>query len=380
IGFATRYGAMCYNDKGEVAGAVVMMLKGANSNEVIRNVKERIAQIQKTLPEGVVVEPFLDRTKMVNNAIGTVEKNLIEGALIVVFVLVLFLGNLRAGLLVASVIPLSMLFAVIMMNLFGVSGNLMSLGALDFGLIVDGAVIIVEAVMHRLTHSKTMAGIPQLNRAEMDVQVNQSASKMMNSAVFGQIIILVVYLPIFTLQGIEGKMFKPMAQTVAFALLGAFLLSLTYIPMMSSLFLSRKIKARPGLSDKLMGKTERVYQFALGKILHFRKTVLASVIFLFLFSLYILSTLGGEFIPALEEGDFAVDTRVLTGSNINTTIASTQKAAHILKSRFPEVEKVVTKIGSGEVPTDPMPMEASDMMVILIPKDKWVSAHSFNEL
>ena len=234
IGYATRYGAMCYNDKGEVSRAVVMMLKGANSSEVIKSVKDRIAQIQKTLPEGVLIEPFLDRTKMVNNAIGTVEKNLAEGALIVVFVLVLFLGNFRAGLLVASVIPLAMLFAVIMMNLFGVSGNLMSLGALDFGLIVDGAVIIVEAVMHRLSHSKHFTGVNKLNQPEMDNEVNHSASKMMNSAVFGQVIILVVYLPIFTLQGIEGKMFKPMAQTVAFALLGAFLLSLTYIPMMSA--------------------------------------------------------------------------------------------------------------------------------------------------
>jgi cobalt-zinc-cadmium resistance protein CzcA len=154
IGAATRYGAMCYNADGEVAGAVVMMLKGANSSVVIKRVKERIAQIQKTLPEGVMIEPFLDRTKMVNNAIGTVETNLLEGALIVVFVLVFFLANLRAGLLVASVIPLAMLFAVVMMNIFGVSGNLMSLGAIDFGLIVDGAVIIVEAIMHQLTHSK----------------------------------------------------------------------------------------------------------------------------------------------------------------------------------------------------------------------------------
>ena len=192
IGNATRYGAMCYNDKGEVAGAVVMMLKGANSSEVIKNVKERIAQIQKTLPEGVVIEPFLDRTKMVNNAIGTVQRNLMEGALIVVFVLVLFLGNFRAGLLVASVIPLAMLFAIIMMNMFGVSGNLMSLGALDFGLIVDGAVIIVEAVMHQLSHSKKFTSIDKLSQPQMDSEVNHSAGKMMNSAVFGQIIILVV--------------------------------------------------------------------------------------------------------------------------------------------------------------------------------------------
>lgn len=377
---ATRYGAMCYNDKGEVAGAVVMMLKGANSSDVIKNVKERVAQIQKTLPEGVLIEPFLDRTKMVNNAIGTVEKNLLEGALIVVFVLVLFLGNFRAGLLVASVIPLAMLFAIIMMNLFGVSGNLMSLGALDFGLIVDGAVIIVEAVMHQLSHGKKFASIDKLTQQQMDKEVNQSASKMMNSAVFGQIIILVVYLPIFTLQGIEGKMFKPMAQTVAFALLGAFILSLTYIPMMSAVFLSKKVKHKHNFSDRLMEKVERWYQHALDRVVGFPKTVLLSVISLFVIAVFVLTTLGGEFIPALEEGDFAVDTRVLTGSNLNTTIASTQQAAHILKTQFPEVEKVVTKIGSGEVPTDPMPMDASDMMVILKPKAEWKSATTFNEL
>jgi heavy metal efflux system protein len=256
IGTATRYGAVCYNDKGEVAGAIVMMLKGANSSAVIKDVNERIEQIKKTLPEGVIIEPFLDRTKMVNNAIGTVEKNLLEGALIVVFVLVLFLGNLRAGFLVASVIPLAMLFAICMMNLFGVSGNLMSLGALDFGLIVDGAVIIVEAIMHKIQHSKY--GIVALNQTQMDNTVSTSSKKMMNSSVFGQLIILIVYLPIFSLQGIEGKMFKPMAQTVAFALLGAFILSLTYIPMMSALFLSKK-KQKVNFSDRMMAFLEKKY-------------------------------------------------------------------------------------------------------------------------
>ncbi len=380
IGHATRFGAMTYNDQGEVSGAVVMMLKDANSSEVIKNVKERIAQIQKTLPEGVIIEPFLDRTKMVNNAIHTVEKNLLEGALIVVFILVLFLGNFRAGLLVASVIPLAMLFAIILMNTFKVSGNLMSLGALDFGLIVDGAVIIVEAVMHQLSHSKKFGIINRLSQSEMDTEVKKSASKMMNSAVFGQIIILIVYLPIFTLQGIEGKMFKPMAQTVAFALLGAFILSLTYIPMMSAWFLSKKIKHQPNLSDKIMYVIERAYQNALSKVLRFPKAVLGAVIALFITAIVVLSNLGGEFIPALEEGDFAVDTRVLTGSNLNTTIESTTKAARILKSQFPEVIKVITKIGSGEVPTDPMPMEASDMMVIMKDKAEWTSAKTFNEM
>lgn len=379
-GNATRYGAMCFNTKGEVAGAVVMMLKGANSNEVIDNVKERIALIQKTLPEGVVIEPFLDRTKMVNNAIGTVEKNLLEGALIVVFILVLFLGNLRAGLLVASVIPLAMLFAIIMMNLFGVSGNLMSLGALDFGLIVDGAVIIVEAVMHQIMHGKRFLRSEKIDQQTIDNQVKQSAGKMMNSAVFGQIIILVVYLPIFTLQGIEGKMFKPMAQTVAFALLGAFILSLTYIPMMSTVFLSKKVSHKKNFSDKLMEKLEAFYKSALAKLITRPKVVITAVIVLFTLSLITLMTLGGEFIPALEEGDFAVETRVLTGSNLNTSIENTQKASEILLKYFPEVQKVVTKIGSGEVPTDPMPMDAADLMIILKDKSEWSSATSFNEL
>ncbi|MET6998808.1 CusA/CzcA family heavy metal efflux RND transporter [Chitinophaga defluvii] len=380
MGYATRYGAVCYNDEGEVAGAVVMMLKGENSSQVIKNVKERIAQIQKTLPQGVVIEPFLDRTKMVNNAIGTVEHNLMEGALIVVFVLVIFLGNIRAGLLVASVIPLAMLFAICMMNLFGVSGNLMSLGALDFGLIIDGAVIIVEAVMHQIAHNKHFRQIGGISKEEMNGTVTTAAGKMMNSAVFGQIIILIVYLPILSLQGIEGKMFKPMAQTVAFALLGAFLLSLTYIPMMSSLVLKRKSSTKVNYSDRMMAAIEAFYQKMLLRALRLPKLILSLVAVLFIVSVFILSRLGGEFIPSLEEGDFAVDTRVLTGSNLNTTIEHTQKAAHLLKTKFPEVIKVVTKIGSGEVPTDPMPMEASDMMVILKDKKEWTSAKTFPEL
>jgi len=379
-GSATRYGAMTYDGKEEVAGAVVMMLKGANSSAVIGNIKDRIAQIQKTLPEGVVIDPFLDRTKMVNNAIGTVKTNLIEGALIVVFVLVLFLGNLRAGLLVASVIPLSMLFAVIMMNLFGVSGNLMSLGALDFGLIVDGAVIIVEAVMHRLAHSKHFGNIPKLSQSDMNGEVKQSASRMMNSAVFGQIIILIVYLPIFTLQGIEGKMFLPMAQTVAFALLGAFILSLTYIPMMSSLVLTRKTTHKRTLSDKMMKRVLDVYQRALAKVLRIPKTILAIVLIVFAVSIFVLMQLGGEFIPSLEEGDFAVETRVLTGSNLNTSIDAVSKASELLLSKFPEVQEIVGKTGSSEIPTDPMPIDASDMMVILKDKSEWTSAKTFPEM
>lgn len=380
IGYATRYGALTFNNEGEVSGAIVMMLKGANSNVVIDDIKAKIKQIEKTLPEGVEIVPFLDRTSMVNNAIKTVETNLLEGALIVVFVLVIFLGNFRAGFIVASVIPLSMLFAIIMMNLFGVSGNLMSLGALDFGLIVDGAVIIVEAVMHQLSHSKKFAGLSILKQNEMDLEVKSASSKMMNSAVFGQIIILIVYLPIFSLQGIEGKMFKPMAQTVAFALLGAFILSLTYIPMISSLFLSKKIKTTPNISDKVMAKVENSYSRMLRKVLGIPKMVIGVVLALFVAAVAILSNLGGEFIPSIEEGDYAVETRVLSGSNLNTTIENVQKVAGILKARFPEVKNIVSKIGSSEVPTEPLPMDMGDMIINLKPKNEWTSAKTFEEL
>ncbi len=380
IGYATRYGALTFNNEGEVSGAIVMMLKGANSNVVIDDIKAKIKQIEKTLPEGVEIVPFLDRTSMVNNAIKTVETNLLEGALIVVFVLVIFLGNFRAGFIVASVIPLSMLFAIIMMNLFGVSGNLMSLGALDFGLIVDGAVIIVEAVMHQLSHSKKFAGLSILKQNEMDLEVKSASSKMMNSAVFGQIIILIVYLPIFSLQGIEGKMFKPMAQTVAFALLGAFILSLTYIPMISSLFLSKKIKTAPNISDKVMAKVENSYSRMLRKVLGIPKMVIGLVLALFVAAVVILSNLGGEFIPSIEEGDYAVETRVLSGSNLNTTIENVQKVAGILKARFPEVKNIVSKIGSSEVPTEPLPMDMGDMIINLKPKNEWTSAKTFEEL
>lgn len=380
IGSAIRYGATLYNDDGEVAGAVVMMLKGANSNVVIKDIKTKITKISASLPEGVIIEPFLDRTKMVNNAIGTVEQNLIEGALIVVFVLVLFLGNLRAGLVVASVIPLSMLFAMIMMNLFGVSGNLMSLGALDFGLLVDGAVIIVEAVMHKLSHHSGFKEATKLNQHQMDGEVETASKKMMNAAVFGQVIILIVYLPILTLQGIEGKMFRPMAQTVSFAILGAFLLSLTYIPMVSTLLLSKKISHHPTISDKMMKVLQAWYKPSLQWVLRFPKWVVGASAIAFILSVLVLTTLGGEFIPKLEEGDFAVDTRLLTGSSLSSTVATSQKTAKVLLQRFPEVEKVVTKIGAGEIPTDPMPVEAADMMVILKDKKQWTSAKTFDEL
>jgi cobalt-zinc-cadmium resistance protein CzcA len=378
FGSAVRYGAMTRNDEGEVVGGLVLMLKGANSSQVISNVKERIAQIRKSLPEGVVIEPFLDRTKLVNNAIGTVSKNLIEGALIVIFVLIIMLGNMRAGLVVASVIPLAMLFAVSMMKLFGVSGNLMSLGAIDFGLIVDGAVIIVEVTLHHIVGKKYTH---RLTQEEMDREVYESASKIRNSAAFGEIIILIVYLPILALVGIEGKMFRPMAQTVSFAILGAFILSLTYVPMMSALFLSKKNEYKSGISDRIMAFFHRLYRPALLFALRRRALVTIASFGLFGLSLWLFLQMGGEFIPQLDEGDFAVEVRVLTGSSLSETVEAVQKSAKLLKKHFPdEVVEVVGKIGSSEIPTDPMPVEAGDMMVILKEKSEWQRASGREEL
>jgi cobalt-zinc-cadmium resistance protein CzcA len=376
-GHAIRYGAMTEDGKGETVGGVVMMLKGANSSRVIKQVKERIAEIEKTLPEGITIAPFLDRTKLVNNAIETVTRNLAEGALIVIFVLVLLLGNFRAGLIVASVIPLAMLFAIGMMNFFGVSGNLMSLGALDFGLIVDGAVIIVEATLH---HLYTTQGVQTITQAQMDEEVGTSARKMMRSAAFGQIIILMVYLPILSLVGIEGKMFKPMAQTVMFAIFGAFLLSLTYVPVVSALFLSKQWVHKRNISDRIMDRLHQAYSPALKWSLLNSVKVVITALALFVVSLIIFASLGGEFLPELDEGDFAVETRLLTGSSLSETVNATLKGETILKKNFPEVEKVIGKIGTSEIPTDPMPMEGADLMVIMKNKSEWVSADSKDEL
>lgn len=377
IGKAIRYGATTRNGEGEVVSAIVMMLKGANSAKVIEDVKEQIATISKTLPEGVVIEPFLDRTKLVDNAIGTVTTNLIEGALIVIFILLLLLGNWRAGLITASVIPLALLFAFSMMHIFGVSANLMSLGAIDFGLIVDGAVIIVEATLFHLGALKLSR---KLTQQEMDEEVFKSASKIRNSAAFGEIIILIVYLPILALVGTEGKMFGPMAQTVSFAILGAFLLSLTYVPMMSALVLSKKGGHKKNISDHIMNFFYRLYEPVIKWAMHTRIILVGATLVLFAVAFFTFSTLGGEFIPTLEEGDFAVETRVITGSSLSNTIKATTKAEKILLDNFPEVEQVVSKIGSGEIPTDPMPVEAADLMIILKDKSEWTTASNREDL
>lgn len=379
-GNATRYGAMVI-DTTEAVGGVVMMLKGANANEVTKNVETRIETIQKSLPKGVKIEPFLNRSDLVGRVIETIARNLIEGALIVIFILILFLGNMRAGLIVASVIPLTMLFAVSMMQLFGVSGNLMSLGAIDFGLIVDGAVIIVESVVHRITMSKHHhPGIKRLSQPQMDETVFESAKRMMSSATFGQVIILIVYVPIIALVGIEGKMFRPMAQVVSFALIGATILSLTYVPMVSTLFLSKSTEHKPNFSDKMMDRIHKIFNPVIRFALKRKLLVSTSVISLFIASLFVFNSLGGEFIPQLEEGDLAAGVITLQGGSLTNTVEQVQKANKILLANFPEIKHVVCKIGAGEIPTDPTPMETGDYIITLKDKSEWTSAKTREEL
>ena len=380
LGHATRFGAVTRNGEGEVVAGIAIMLKGENFQEVISNVKHRMAQIQKSLPEGVVIEPFIDRTNLVDRVEGTIARNLIEGGLIVVFVLILFLGNARAGLVVASVIPLSMLFAFSMMKLFGIDGNLMSLGAIDFGMIVDSAVIIVEAVVSHINGTREKYPALRLTQKEMNQEVSFSASRIRQSAAFGEIIIMIVYVPLMTLVGIEGKMFRPMALTVFFAILGAFILSLTYVPMASSLFLSKKIRVGESLADKMMRRLRNVYAKALDWALARYKDVTTVAVALFAVSLVAFKFLGGEFIPTLDEGDFAVEMSMAQGTSLSRMVETCGKAETLLKRKFPEIKQVVSRIGSAEIPTDPMPVERADIMVALKPKADWTSAKSTPEL
>ena len=397
LGHATRFGAVTRNGEGEVVAGIAIMLKGENFQEVSKNVKERINQIQKSLPEGVVIEPFIDRTNLVDRVEGTIARNLIEGGLIVIFVLVIFLGNWRAGLVVASVIPLSMLFAFGMMKTFGIDGNLMSLGAIDFGMIVDSDVIIVEAVV---THINTghfsqpevrAAYLAQcqnggaatpfaLTQKQMDEEVHFSASRIRQSAAFGEIIIMIVYIPLMTLVGIEGKMFRPMALTVFFAILGAFILSLTYVPMASSLMLSRKVHTRKTFSDRVIEKLQAWYRPVLDWVLARNKDVITGAVALFCVSIVGFKYLGGEFIPSLEEGDFAVEMSMSQGTSLSQMVESCTKAEKLLKKEYPEIKQVVSRIGSAEIPTDPMPVERADIMIALKPKAEWTSAKTTPEL
>lgn len=373
FGSAPRFGAMTKNGKGEAVGGITLMLKGANSSAVIKEVKERIEQVQKTLPEGVHIDPYLDRAELVKSTTNTLATNLIEGALIVIFVLILLLGNMRSGLIVASVIPLSLLFAFIMMHLFGVSANLMSLGAVDFGIVIDGAVIIVESIVYQL-HRKY--NLKNLSQKQMDKVVEESTTSIYKSAAFGVFIILIVFIPILTLTGIEGKTFRPMAQTFIFAILGAFLLSLTYVPVVASVFMKKKVRVRRNFSDRIIDFLKWTYKPVLELSLRFKYTILTITLVVFAVSIVSFKYLGGEFIPTLGEGDLAMQMTVPPGSSLTQSINTATKAEKILLAEFPEVEQVISKIGTAEVPTDPMAIEDADIMIILKDKEEWESAET----
>lgn len=382
FGSATRFGAITGNGEGEKVLGQVMMLKDANSKKVIEAVKERVATISKSLPEGVYINAFLDRSELIGKTTFTVSENLILGCLIVIFVVVLLLGNLRSGLVVASVIPLCLLFALSLMYIFGVDANLMSLGAIDFGIIIDGAVIIVEFIAFQITQKKDEinALAKTAQQVAKDKITFNGASKMMNSAIFGQLIILIVFIPILSLLGVEGKMFKPMALTFSFALIGAMILCFTYVPVAASLFLKPSKDSDRNISVRLMKWFNKIY----GPIIHWallsKRLVLFIAGLLLVASVYLYSTMGGEFVPTLDEGDFVIQPVLKTGTSLSNTVEITTEIEKILLKEFPEVKQVVTRIGAAEVPTDPMSMEESDVIIVLKPKNEWTSASSKDEL
>ena len=382
FGSATRFGAITGNGEGEKVLGQVMMLKDANSKKVIDAVKERVTLISKSLPEGVYINAFLDRSELIAKTTFTVSENLILGCLIVIFVVVLLLGNLRSGLVVASVIPLCLLFALSLMYIFGVDANLMSLGAIDFGIIIDGAVIIVEFIAFQITRKtdEINAFSKTEQQAVKDKITYEGASKMMNSAIFGQLIILIVFIPILSLSGVEGKMFKPMALTFSFALIGAMLLCFTYVPVAAALFLKPSKPSSSNISVRLMKWINKMYDPVIDWALRTKRLVLVIAGVLLGISVYLYSTMGGEFVPTLDEGDFVIQPILKTGTSLSNTVNITTEIEKILLKEFPEVKQVVTRIGAAEVPTDPMSMEESDVIIILNPKKEWTSASSKDEL
>lgn len=388
FGNQVRYGAFT-QDGHEAVGGMVLMLRGANPNAVIQNVKERMKEVQKSLPEGLEIVPFLDQSNLIARTTSTVSTNLTEGALIVVFVLVILLGSLRGGLITASVIPLALLFAFICMRIFNVSANLMSLGAIDFGIIVDGAVIIVEGTVH-LIDKRIRGGLHSFNQQQMDEISYEASSTMMNAAFFGQIIILIVFTPILFLTGVEGKMFQPMAYTFGFAVLGAIILCLTYVPMVSALFLKpttgkknwfNKFEDKVHGSDWLMAGIHRGYNPLISRSLNNKLLVIIIAVLLLFAAGFTFSRMGGEFIPNLDEGDIAMQALIRPGSSLSESIEQSKKMERIVLENFPEVKTMIAKIGVADIPTDPMPMDIADTYIILEKDmDKWVSADSKDEL
>ncbi|MGA9324979.1 MAG: CusA/CzcA family heavy metal efflux RND transporter, partial [Salegentibacter sp.] len=375
FGHATRFGAITGNGEGEKVLGQVMMLKGANSKAVIDAVKDRVAEIQPNLPPGISINPFLERSELIGKTTNTIAENLILGCLIVIFVVVLLLGNLRSGLVVASVIPLCLLFAISLMYIFGVDANLMSLGAIDFGIIIDGAVIIVEFIAFRITSERrkvlSLSGKKRQNF--IDNITHHGASKMMHSAVFGQLIIIIVFIPILSLVNVEGKMFRPMALVFCFALLGAMLFCFTYVPVMASLFIKPSDPDKKTISSRIIVFLQEKYRPTMAWCLRRKGVVLGMAGALLVSVAFLFSRMGGEFVPTLDEGDFVIQPVLKTGTSLSETIKTTTHMEKILK-KFPEVEQVVSRIGAAEVPTDPMSMEESDIILKLTPKDEWTTA------
>jgi cobalt-zinc-cadmium resistance protein CzcA len=361
-----RRGAATKNGEGEVSVGVTLMLMGESSRTVTEAVKAKLAQIAPSLPEGVRVEPFYDRSQLVNRTIRTVSKNLGEGALLVVLILLLLLGDLRAGLVVAAVIPLSLLFAIVLMNTFGMSGNLMSLGAIDFGLIVDGAVIIVENAVRRLAERVRTLERP-LTMEERLATVEDATLEVRSASVFGEAIIAIVYVPLLTLTGIEGKLFRPMAATVLFALAGAFILSLTLVPVLTSYAVQPRADHR---ETWLLRKAREHYTVGLSRALRRRGTTIAIAVITVAAAIALGTTLGAEFVPQLDEGDLLIEARRLPGIALSESVATGLRLEKALRS-VPEVANVVTKTGAPEVATDPMGLEQSDVYIELKDRTDW---------
>ena len=369
-----RQGAVTRDGRGEVVTGIVMMLVGENSRQVVAGVKAKIAQLQPSLPPGVHIDTFYDRSQLVDRTISTVGKNLAEGALFVAFVLLLLLGSIRGGLIVAAAIPFAMLVAFTGMRLLGLSGNLMSLGAIDFGIVVDGSIIVVENAIVHLAAAARARPRP-MSYAEAAQIVLRSTLDVRKAALFGEAIIVIVYVPILTLAGIEGKMFRPMAITVLFALLGAFVASLTFVPILVATFLRTPKHHEPWLVRAL----HRSYPRILAPLMAAPKKVVAVCLVLLLTSGAVAARLGAEFVPRLDEGALAIQVLRLPSVSLEESIRSATRFERVVRE-FPEVLSVVTKTGRAEIATDPMGVELSDALIQLKPQDQWTSARTRDEL
>jgi cobalt-zinc-cadmium resistance protein CzcA len=385
-GYANRFGAITANGKGETVLGQIMMLKDADSKQVIKEVKSKVNELQKNLPEGVYIRPIVERGELIARTSLTVMENLVFGALIVFVIVLLILGNLRSAAVIASMIPLALLFTISMMYLFGIDANLMSLGALDFGIIIDGAVIIIEYIALKITlqsNEINSLGVGDRQSALNNISFGGS-SKMMNSAIFGQIIILIVFIPILSLSGVEGKMFRPMAIAFSFAIIGAMIFGLTWLPVAASIFLKSSSTVKKSklqmLAEWIMGLVVRSYEPVIKWACGHKRLVLGISFASLFLTIYLFTRIGGEFVPTLDEGDFVIQPVLKTGTSLSKTIELTTQMENILISEFSEVDQVVCRIGAAEVPTDPMSMEEIDMIIKLKDKHEWVNATNKEEL